>query len=1115
MTIFKRPIFWIAFFLASVLGGFFSYQFFPKAFPLVSLDIKMNRSEALKKATEISTLHHLGPEGFSQAASFDTDQAVKTFVELEAGGKEAFAQMLKDPYYAPYTWTVRHFKEFEKNESIIRIKPDGTPYGFVETLSENAPGAALEANPARLIAQEAAQKWHINLQEYKLVEESKEVRPSKRIDHLFVYERQDVRIGDGYYRLRISVSGDKVTEITHYVKVPEAFVLKYMEMRSANNAIATAAKLAMRFLYILGGCIIGFFFLVRRRYAIWHPAVKWGIFVATLMSLTEINQLPLMWMHYDTALSMQGFLLRFIISLLAQFLYLAVFYSLAFMAAETFTRAAFGNHIQFWKSWSKNVANTPAMLGRTVGGYLMVGIELAYSIGFYVITTKFFGWWVPSEALVDPNVLATYFPWLTSISLSLSAGFMEECLFRAIPIAGAALLGKRFGRPGTWLITGFILQAIIFGAAHANYPSFPAYARLVELIIFSLVNGLIYLYFGLIPAIISHFTYDVLWFSIPLFVSSAAFAWVNQLLVILLTLTPLWIVLWRRLQMGAWIDLSPIMRNSAWQPAPITQIHEPIDETPHQTFSISTNIYKILWAAGGVGLLLWLFTTQFIQDGQPVALTLGQTVEQGQTTLATRGITLPTTWQALPNIADDFTANLETELRHQFIWQKGGKEVYKKLLSTYLTPPRFTVRFITFSPAVPAKDRAEEYQMSFIAPGAPYRFIHSIPEERPGAELSEQEARVIVHEVLKKQYNLDPATLEEISAVAEKQPARKNWMFTYAHHEGYPLKEGQARIVIRLDGSEIVDTFRYVHIPEQWERDQINKKNLNKILNFICSFLLYVLLSCGIFILCKYIPLANIMYPAFYYALTLLIIAIIKFALSWPGFVAEFNTSEPFMNQVFMRIGGASVGLLIQACLFGLILAAINLWKRPYSARPRLAWITGTALGLFAAGVHSLARKIAPSTDPLWADYSALDSYMPLITILIGAFMMYITFTATILLLYIILDYVSNFWRDRHTFASAILIAAGITLTGMKTIENIPLWLLSGTLLGILFLIMYAIYIRFDRSIIPIATCSFLVCQLTQQAMFNAFPLAIVSNVIACGLIIILAYIWHKKLAIA
>ncbi len=66
---------------------------------------------------------------------------------------------------------------------------------------------------------------------------------SKRIDHTFVYERINAKIAEATYRLKLAVSGNKLTELSHFVKVPESFLLRYQEMRSSNNSIAMGASL--------------------------------------------------------------------------------------------------------------------------------------------------------------------------------------------------------------------------------------------------------------------------------------------------------------------------------------------------------------------------------------------------------------------------------------------------------------------------------------------------------------------------------------------------------------------------------------------------------------------------------------------------------------------------------------------------------------------------------------------------------------------------------------------------------------------------------------------------------------------------------------------------------
>ena len=62
------------------------------------------------------------------------------------------------------------------------------------------------------------------------------------------------------------------------------------------------------------------------------------------------------------------------------------------------------------------------------------------------MTNRWLGWWQPSESLTDPNILGSVIPALMPIAVSLQAGFTEECVFRAIPLSLAALVGQRFLR---------------------------------------------------------------------------------------------------------------------------------------------------------------------------------------------------------------------------------------------------------------------------------------------------------------------------------------------------------------------------------------------------------------------------------------------------------------------------------------------------------------------------------------------------------------------------------------------------------------------------------------------------------------------------------------------
>ena len=176
-----------------------------------------------------------------------------------------------------------------------------------------------------------------------------------------------------------------------------------------------------------------------------RPALICGLIVAAMAAMNDINSWPLGWIGYDTALPMSTYTLQRVSFLVLSFVLTIGLLTMSFMAAEGLGRRAFPNHPQFWKLWSRDAGGSQQVVGRTAGGVLLTGIEFGYIIGFYTIAQSLWKWWVPSEAVVEPNILATYLPWVSAVAPSLQAGIWEESLFRAVPIAGAAILGERWG----------------------------------------------------------------------------------------------------------------------------------------------------------------------------------------------------------------------------------------------------------------------------------------------------------------------------------------------------------------------------------------------------------------------------------------------------------------------------------------------------------------------------------------------------------------------------------------------------------------------------------------------------------------------------------------------
>jgi hypothetical protein len=92
-------------------------------------------------------------------------------------------------------------------------------------------------------------------------------------------------------------------------------------MRSANEALAQMAWIAIAGVYGLAGTVGGMFYLLRRgalslpRFTA-QPA-KWALFMSMCTAGTLANQLPMTWMTYDTAVSLQVQYSKFAVNIVA------------------------------------------------------------------------------------------------------------------------------------------------------------------------------------------------------------------------------------------------------------------------------------------------------------------------------------------------------------------------------------------------------------------------------------------------------------------------------------------------------------------------------------------------------------------------------------------------------------------------------------------------------------------------------------------------------------------------------------------------------------------------------------------------------------------------------
>ena len=1108
----RKPAFWVVFAVLSLLAGVYAWRYFPQALPLVNLEVKMSREDAVQRALSIADRLHLIGSDARAAALFSHDGTTQNFVELEAGGKPAFTRLLSGDVYAPYRWEVRLFKPGETAEARVRFKPDGTPYGFSRKLPETEAGAALDPEAARVIAERSARDdWGIDFARYKLLEQSQTERPSHRIDHSFTYERTDEKLGDGRVRLQLIVSGDTLTALTHFVYVPEAFTRRYQEMRSANNTIANVAALSVGVLYILGGCILGVLWLMRQRRLLWKPALVAGVIVAGINALALLANAPQSWFSYDTAQSTavfwgQQFGLAALVALGG-----GLGLALVFMAAESLSRRAFPDHPQLWRLWSGEAAPTRAVLGRTLGGYLFVPIELGLIAAFYFVTNRYFGWWQPSELLTDPNILGSAVPALSPIGMALQAGFMEECLFRAVPLSLAALIGAKLGHRRLLIGMALVLQALIFAAAHANYPGFPAYSRLIELVGPAFIWGLIFLRFGLLSTVILHAVFDLVLMSIPVFLVGGRVAEINQALVVAAALVPLTMVLMRRTIVGRWLPLPVSVTNGAWNPSahPVMTSAGALARASAGAWSV--RVQRALPVLALLGLIAVVIVGGHRADAPSLAIGRAEAEAAADAALAARGIRLPPEWHrySMTRLAPEEAALWQG---HTFVWREAGHEAYRKLLGGWLAPPLWEVRYARFEGDV--VDRAEEWRVLVDNEGKVRGVRHQLPEQRPGAKLSREQARALAEREVRSAFGLDPAALREVEAREDAQPARTDWQFTFSDPRVDVGKGGEARAVVFIAGDEITASGRYIFVPEEWQRAERERGSRLSIVK-IAVVLLFSLIGLAAVIWASVAWARDHFDRRVFWTVALVsLAATLAGAIDqWPAAAFGLKTTEPILRQVALASASALFGAVLSALLAGMLSGVAA-----YAARMHLTpgldagtlWIRGAEIGLFALGVDALIGALTPDLAPSWPSFGAEKAVIPWLARATAAVAI-VTPIAGAIVAFRWIDRLSSGWTRHRLLCVALLMLAEGAVTATRASQWLDI-VAAGLVGGAVSAFLFAFAVRFDLRVVPAVIAVYATANAIGDAIQKATPQGWTLSLVAAAVTLAISWIATRYL---
>ena len=596
----------------------------------------------------------------------------------------------------------------------MRFRPDGAPNGFARRVPETyvrdaATQGARSGRRPRACARSGRRRLEGRL---RALQHARAVaadaaggarRPHVRLSSA---PRSSARRASG---CALTVAGDELTEVAPYVHVPESFERRFQELRSANDTIAGIASLSAGLLYGLGGCILGVLWLARAALAR-GPARAGGRIRRGRPDggdgagggagrLVRVRHRA----SGDDLLGASG--RRALAALHRRRRWRTRSCSWRRRASRA---ARFRTSRSSGASGRARRARRAPCSGAPLGGYLFVPLELALVAAFYYATNRWLGWWQPSEVLTDPNILSSALPALMPIAVSLQAGFMEECVFRAVPLALGALHRRAF-RPARARHRRRVRAAggdlrrrarqlprlsAVFASGRARRAVDALGARS------SCASGCCRRSCCTRCSTSRCSRFRCSWSTRRAHGCSA----------------PRWSPRrWCRSpwcsgaggRAGAWGELPAVVRGTARGPAAATARNGRARGTGGRRRARAADVSFSAWLPG-LASRAWSRGSRSRRCGAdvPSCRSIGGRAEAAaDAALKARGVTLGPEWRRFSTVRGGERGAVRGP-QHKFVWREAGPEVYRALVGTTLAPPLWDVRYATFEGDVAAAPRS-------------------------------------------------------------------------------------------------------------------------------------------------------------------------------------------------------------------------------------------------------------------------------------------------------------------------------------------------------------------------------------------------------------------------
>lgn len=300
----------------------------------------INRAEAEERAARVLEQRGVDVSQWRRAAIVvDTFDGTRLeYLRRQMGlqrTRELFGERVPSVF-----WRVRFFRDSQREEYGIVLRPDGALHAVHHQLAEAAPGASLSKEEAQARAEAwLLQAKMLDFSRWRLVEAESDKKPN-RVDHTFTWEEiapigeaqhaidagaapqqsqadaQDRAGADdtagAHVRAQVRVQGEEVSGYRTFVKIPEQW-----EREHNQRTLGWIAFQVLRALIVLAWVIVilvVFFRHLKEVKVPWARLSRWALWGAVALLVSAANSFPQLMNAYPTEYSLNLFLALIVIT---------------------------------------------------------------------------------------------------------------------------------------------------------------------------------------------------------------------------------------------------------------------------------------------------------------------------------------------------------------------------------------------------------------------------------------------------------------------------------------------------------------------------------------------------------------------------------------------------------------------------------------------------------------------------------------------------------------------------------------------------------------------------------------------------------------------------------